>query len=298
MTHTIIYKVRDVAAYVNWLYFFHAWHFPSSYAAISRVHGCVACRTNWQQRFPDEERPRVDEAMKLYDEAQRLLAEWDAAGIEVRFRVCLEAANSEGDDILLLESGLRLPMLRQQVAHDGVCLCLADFVRPKSKGGTEDRVGVFASTVESRAERWDEDDEFRRMLSQTLADRLAEAAAEAGHQQVRRRLWGYAPDENLQPDELFRELFVGRRPAVGYPSLPDQSLNFLLERVLDFASLGISLTETGAMRPHASTSGLMLAHPACRHFAVGHIGEDQLRDYAQRRGESVERLRPFLAGLL
>ena len=220
MTHTIIYKVRDVAAYVNWLYFFHAWHFPSSYAAISRVHGCVACRTNWQQRFPDEERPRVAEAMKLYDEAQRLLAEWDAAGIEVRFRVCLEAANSEGDDIFLLESGLRLPMLRQQVAHDGVCLCLADFVRPKSKGGAEDRVGVFASTVESRAERWDEDDEFRRMLSQTLADRLAEAAAEAGHQQVRRRLWGYAPDENLQPDELFREQYVGRRPAVGYPSLP------------------------------------------------------------------------------
>lgn len=287
-----------MAAYVNWIYFFHAWHFPSSYAAIARVHGCVACRANWLQQFSDEERPRVSEAVKLYDEAQRLLAEWDAAGIEVRFRVCLEAANSVGDDIVLLASGLRLPMLRQQVAHDGLCLCLSDFVRPKSKRGTEDCVGVFASTVETRAEQWDEADEFRRMLSQTLADRLAEAAAEAGHQQVRRRLWGYAPDENLQPEDLFAERYVGRRPAVGYPSLPDQSLNFLLDRVLDFSSLGISLTETGAMRPHASTSGLMLSHPSCRHFAVGRIDEEQLRDYAQRRGVSVERLRPFLAGLL
>ncbi len=131
-------------------------------------------------------------------------------------------------------------------------------------------------------------------MEQTVADRLAEATAECGHELVRRQIWAYAPDENLQPQELFAEHYQGKRPAIGYPSLPDQSLNFLLGDILDFHSMGISLTENGAMIPHASTSGLMLSHPQCRLFSIGTIGEDQLQDYARRRGMEAEMLRRFL----
>ena len=136
-------------------------------------------------------------------------------------------------------------------------------------------------------------DEYHAFMVKLLADRLAEATAELGHLLTRREWWGYAPDENLSVDELFMEKYQGKRPAVGYPSIPDQSINFLIDELIDLKSLGITLTESGAMRPHASTSGLMLAHPATRHFSVGQVGEDQLRDYAARRGVSVEWLRRF-----
>ena len=133
---------------------------------------------------------------------------------------------------------------------------------------------------------------------QTLGDRLAEAATEKMHQYVRQTAWGYAPDENLPIPDLLAERFQGIRPAVGYPSLPDQSVNFILDNLLDMQRIGITLTENGAMHPHSSVSGLMLAHPAARYFAVGRIGEDQLKDYARRRGLTVERMKKFLAALL
>ena len=172
------------------------------------------------------------------------------------------------------------------------CLCLSDFVRPRSQG-ISDQIGIFASTVDARLEQSFPTDDYMHLLAQTLADRLAEATAELGHLLTRREWWGYAPDENLSVDELFMEKYQGKRPAVGYPSIPDQSINFLIDELIDLKSLGITLTESGAMRPHASTSGLMLAHPATRHFSVGQVGEDQLRDYAARRGVSVEWLRRF-----
>jgi len=291
---TIQYRVHEVAGYVNWLYFFHSWGFPSRYGSIAQVHGCVACRQNWLQSFPADERSRASEAMKLLDEAQAMLKVWDEASLVTLFRVALPLAGSEGDDIVLPEEGERLPLLRQQHAAQGEpCLCLADFVRPLSSG-IPDRIGLFASTASNEMEQWGGADDYRRLLSQTLADRLAEATAEVGHQMVRRQLWGYAPDENLTPQELFAERYQGRRPAVGYPSLPDQSYNFLLSRLLDFPSLGIQLTENGAMRPHASTSGLMLSHPQACHFSVGPVGEDQFLDYARRRGENPETLRRFI----
>ncbi|MCR5433608.1 MAG: 5-methyltetrahydrofolate--homocysteine methyltransferase [Bacteroidaceae bacterium] len=287
-------NVHDVAGYINWLYFFHAWGFPVRYGSIARVHGCVACRQNWLQGFPGGERVRAGEAMRLYDEARNLLDEWDRAGLQTRFRVALRPAVSDGDDILLPDDGERICLLRQQHVPQGEpCLCLADFVRPIGQG-EPDRIGLFATTVDREMEQWGGEDEYRRLLSQTLADRLAEATAEAGHLLVRRRLWGYAPDEDLTVDELFAERYQGRRPAVGYPSLPDQSLNFQLARLLDFDGLGIRLTENGAMQPHASTSGLMISHPQARHFSVGTIGEDQLQDYARRRGASPDALRRFL----
>jgi cobalamin-dependent methionine synthase I len=135
-------------------------------------------------------------------------------------------------------------------------------------------------------------------MMQLLADRLAEAAAERMHEEVRKHYWGYASEENLTIAEMQQERFQGIRPAVGYPSLPDTSLNFVIDSLLDLSQIGIRLTQSGAMKPHASVSGLMIAHPRARYFSLGKIGEDQLLDYARRRGLPVEYLRRFLAANL
>ena len=118
------------------------------------------------------------------------------------------------------------------------------------------------------------------------------------HEYVRKVAWGYAPDESLSIPDLLVEKYQGIRPAVGYPSLPDQSVNFLLDELLDMKQIGITLTENGAMHPHASVCGIMMAHPQSHYFAVGKIGEDQLEDYARRRGKSVEEMQKFLAANL
>ena len=284
------YPIHEAASYINWLYFFHAWGFPSRYSSIARVHGCVACRQNWLQAFPEEERERAEQAMKLFDEAQQLLRKWDEAGYYTTFSVRLFEANSNGEDIVLLESGQRIPFLRQQNAEEGKpCLCLADFVRPLSSC-IPDKIGVFASTVPNSIP-------IEGLEESLVADRLAEATAELGHLQTRREWWGDAPDEHLTLDELFAEKYQGKRPAVGYPSLPDQSICFLLSDLLDFPSLGITLTENGAMIPHASTCGFVFSHPAACHFSVGKIGEDQLQDYARRRGVEAHSLRKFLRSI-
>ena len=136
------------------------------------------------------------------------------------------------------------------------------------------------------------------MLVKTLAERLAEAAAEKVHEDIRKKIWGYAPDEKLTKRELLNEEYQGIRPAVGYPSLPDISVNFLLDELLDMKQIGISLTENGMMQPHASVCGLMFAHPASRYFSVGKIGTDQLTDYAKRRGVTVDVMRKYLAANL
>ncbi len=296
MIYTLDYRLHEVAGYINWLYFFHAWGFPSRYGSISQVHGCEACWANWMQSFPEEERDKAAEAIRLFKEAQTVIDEMDE-----RFRshalVGLFDANSHGDDILLwTDEGdeVRLPMLRQQSGE--LCLCLSDFVLPL--GAEHDTIGLFASSVDSGLEKSYEGDDYRHLLCQTLADRLAEATAERAHEYTRKQLWAYAPDEDLTVEQLFREAYQGKRPAVGYPSLPDQSLNFLIDEVLHLSSIGISLTESGAMMPHASTSGLMLAHPEARHFSVGRIGTDQVEDYARRRGMNIERAKQFLTSNL
>ncbi|MCD7721609.1 MAG: 5-methyltetrahydrofolate--homocysteine methyltransferase, partial [Prevotellaceae bacterium] len=161
-----------------------------------------------------------------------------------------------------------------------------------------DRIALFCASVDEGFVCNDGDDPYRRLLSQTLADRLAEATAEKAHEEVRKRLWAYAPDEQLTPEQLFRGEFQGIRPAVGYPSLPDQSINFLLDQALHFADIGVSLTQSGAMLPHASVSGLMIANPKARYFSVGKIGADQLRDYSLRRGLSLDETKHFLASNL
>lgn len=142
------------------------------------------------------------------------------------------------------------------------------------------------------------DDPYNRMMAQLLADRLAEAAAERLHEVVRKEIWGYAKDEQLTIPEMLQERFQGIRPAVGYPSLPDASMNFVIDNLLQFSQIGITLTESGAMRPHASVSGLMISHPEARYFTVGKIGEDQLVDYARRRQLPVDTVRKFLSANL
>lgn len=289
----LTYNIADTAPYINWIYFFHAWGFQPRFATIANLHGCDSCRALWLASFPQADCNKAAEAMQLFKEAQRMLARLEGVlQMKCLFRLC--RANADGDNLLL--DDITFPLLRQQTPHadDSPYLCLSDFVRPRSSG-IADTVGVFASTVQGEAEAACGDDPYRQLLVQTLADRLAEAATERMHLYVRRTAWGYAPDEDLPIADLLQEKFQGIRPAVGYPSLPDQSVNFLIDRLLDLSRIGIRLTENGAMHPHASVSGLMLAHPAARYFAVGRIGNDQLEDYARRRGLPVDEIRKFLA---
>lgn len=289
---TLHYRIHEVSEYINWVYFFHAWGFQPCHATIADIHGCDACRALWLVRFPEPERAKAAEAMQLFKEAQRMLNQLDEEGFQTHALFRLLEANSEGNDLWL--AGTRFPLLRQQITHENdIYLCLADFVRPLHSG-IKDKVGVFATSADAKLEALYPDDAYKHMLAQTLADRLAEATTEKLHEQVRRRIWSYAADEKLSMKQLHNEEFQGIRPAVGYPSLPDQSVNFLLDELLDMKEIGIRLTKNGMMQPHASVSGLMLAHPASRYFSIGRIDESQLKDYAARRGLPVEEMRKFL----
>lgn len=296
MTQSVVYAVGDVAAFINWIYFFHAWGFAPRFASVARQHACAGCRAAWLNSIRAPDRPKAEAAAALYDDAVRMLAElgreWHTYG-----RFGLFPAWGGGDDIVLRPDGggrVVLPCLRQQrVARDGdPFLCLADFLRPE--GQEADRVGIFAATVDGEMERLYEGDDYRRMLVQTLCDRLAEATTELLHLDIRRTHWGYAPDEDLPLDDLLAERYQGIRPAVGYPSLPDQSIAFVIDEVLQMGEIGIRLTESGAMTPHASVCGLMFAHPAAHYFAVGPIDRQQFEDYARRRGRSPEDMARFL----
>lgn len=293
---SLSYSVHEVASYISWVYFFHAWGFQPRFAAIANIHGCDSCRASWLTTFPEEERPKAAEAMQLFKEANRMLDELDKDfKIKALFKLC--QANADGDNLIL--DGITFPLLRQQVKkrEGGPFLCLSDFVRPLSSG-IPDTVGAFATSIDADMEGLYEQDPYKHLMVQTLSDRLAEAGTEKMHEYIRKTAWGYAPDENLSLADLLVEKYQGIRPAVGYPSLPDQSINFLLDELLDMSRIGISLTENGAMYPHASVCGLIFAHPAAEYFAVGKIGEDQLTDYAQRRKMSVAEIRKFLGGNL
>lgn len=292
----LVYTVREVVPYINWIYYFHAWGMEPRFAAIADIHDCAACRASWIASFAQEEQPKAREAMKLYDEAMEQLRQWANESI-CHALFLLAEAYSEGDDIVI-DSRVRIPFLRQQhVGKSGYTMCLSDFISPTKNINKEaiadiaNTIGIFATTVILPSS--DRPSEFNLQLS-TLSDRLAEATAEKMHEEVRKRYWGYAKDEQLSIQELHTEKFQGIRPAVGYPSLPDQSVNFLIDKLLCLADIGISLSENGAMSPHSSVSGLMLAHPKAHYFSIGEIDEDQLTDYAHRRGINVEQIRKFL----
>ena len=260
----IVFDIPSLIPYVNWPYFYYAWQVKEE-----------------------------QEKIRLRTEAEVFFMK-----IENRYQAYalfeLFAANADGDDIVLDEH--RIPLLRQQQGKPPY-LCLSDFLRPITSG-IKDRVGVFATSVDLGLETDFDFDPYQKMMAQLLADRLAEAAAECMHEQVRKKYWGYAKDEQLSIPDMLIEKFQGIRPAIGYPSLPDTSLNFVLNDLLDLRQIGIRLTESGAMKPHASVSGLMLAHPKACYFNLGKIGEDQLRDYARRRGLPIEVVRKFLASNL
>lgn len=265
MRKVLAYDIDEIVPYVNWIYFYFAWG----------LHG----------------KPQVEKE-RMREEALSMLRSWQGVyRTHAVFR--LFRANSDGDDLLL--DGTRLPLLRQQrpSSEGAPCLCLADFVRPLSSG-IPDTVGAFCTTVDASITNRYKDDAYQSMMAQVLCDRLAEGTAERMHEEVRRKYWGYAPDEKLTMEQTHNEEYQGIRPAIGYPSLPDTSVNFLLSELLDMSEIHVRLTSSGMMMPHASVSGLMLAHPKARYFELGKIGDDQLRDYARRRGIPPEMARKFL----
>ena len=273
------YRISDLKDYINWVYFFHAWSLPQ----------------------------QSEESKHLFDEAQKMLQRLQPY-VKVKTVVELMPAWSEGDDIVVqpmrpCECGqshpcgepIRLPMLRQQVpGKDGMCHCLSDFIRPHS-AMRQDKIGIFATSTSIDVHKTFPDDDYSQMLLQTLADRLAEAGAERLHEEVRKTLWGYAPNEQLTMAELHQEKFQGIRPGVGYPCLPDISINFLLDKLIGFKSIGVTLTTSAMMQPHASVSGLMISLPQAHYFAVGKIDSDQLADYARRRQLPPEEIHKYIS---
>jgi 5-methyltetrahydrofolate--homocysteine methyltransferase len=264
---------------IDWQFFFLAWELKGKYPAIL-------------------DQPA---ARELFDDANLLLEEIIRDGrFRARGSYGFWPAHAAGDDILLDLGGdsLRVPMLRQQTAKPAgrPNRCLADYIAPAG-----DHLGGFAVAIhgaEELASRYQADlDDYRSILVKALADRFAEAFAEYIHLQARRD-W-YEPCADPSVEELHAERFRGIRPAFGYPASPDHSQKRALFDLLDAGALGMALTESGAMTPAASVSGLLFAHPDSRYFSVGRIGKDQVADYARRRGmelPEVERwLRPNLA---
>lgn len=294
-----VVPVEELIPYIHWTFFFSAWKLTGRYAEIAQIHGCDSCRAMWLAGFLEKERAKAAEAMQLYKDATRLLARLVAEKM-----ACCKAiygffpAHSEGDTIHI--GDYLLPTLRQQVKRpETVYKSLADFVMPAEEHRT-DYLGAFVVTAGIGLEQWMEQyqaegDTYNAMLLQTLSDRLAEALAEYLHERVRKECWGYAPQEQLSVADLYKVKYQGIRPAIGYPSLPDQRLNETLDKLLDMQRIGVRLTENGAMYPTATVSGLYFAHPAAHYFMIGTIDEEQLRDYAARRGLTEEEARKLLS---
>jgi len=274
-------SLAEIAEYIDWTFFFTAWELRG--------------------RFPDIlEHPTYGKAAtELFEAAKPLLKRIiDEAVIEPRGVYGFWPAWSEGNDIVLFEDEARTkelaryPMLRQQRDKKGdeAHLCLADYVAPK-ESGQMDWVGGFAVTcgvgVQKLVAEFEADhDDYHAIMTKALADRLAEAFAELLHHRVR-KAW-YAADEDLDQDALRAEKYRGIRPALGYPACPDHDDKPALFDLLGAREVGMDLTESNAMVPAASVSGLYLANEAARYFSVGRVTREQIEDYAKRRGESVE----------
>ena len=284
-------SLAELVEIVDWTPFFSAWELRGSYPRIL-------------------EDPRIGEqARATWADGQRWLRRiLDEQLLTARGVVGLWPAQRDGDDIVLDVDGQAtvLHTLRQQrERRQGGYAAVADFVAaPDEQGRPRDHVGAFAVSVHGAEElaarlREDEHDDYGAIMVQVLADRLAEAFAEWLHREVRTRLWGYAPDEALSVEDLVRERYDGIRPAPGYPAQPDHTEKFTLWELLDAEdAAGMRLTEHGAMWPGSAVSGLIVGHPEARYFAVGQIDQDQVADYAARKGWSVEQAQRWLAPLL
>ena len=273
------FDLATLARYIDWTPFFQTWELAGRYPQIL-------------------DDPVVGESARaLFDDAQAMLAQMIAERpIRANGVVGFWPANARGDDIVLFADESRRKELavfhglRQQISkRDGAAnYCLSDFVAPE-ESGLADYIGAFAVTAgigeDDFANAFDKrNDNYSAILSKALADRFAEAFAEALHEKVRRELWGYAADENLSTEELIRESYQGIRPAPGYPAQPDHTEKATLFSLLGAEeNAGIHLTESYAMAPGASVSGLYFSHPQSLYFGVGKIDADQVDDYAARK---------------
>ncbi len=258
-------------------------------------------------RYPDILNDEVvgEAATGLFNDAQDMLKRLvDEKWLTAKAVCALLPAASDGDDILLYtddernELLERLVCLRQQSDKPSANLCLSDFVAA-ADSGKKDYAGLFAVTtghgIEQARKNLPDNDDYAGILLQALADRLAEALAEALHAKVRRELWAYAPDEALSSEALIKEKYRGIRPAPGYPACPDHSEKEKLFKLLDApGNIGLELTESFAMHPAASVSGYYIGHPESKYFVVGKLGKDQVKDYARRKNISLDQAEKFL----
>ena len=287
------YDLGDLARHIDWTPFFASWELVGHFPAIL------------------EDDVVGEAARDLYADAQAMLKKIvDERWYEARGVVGFWPANADGDDIVLYTDERRtteldrLYTLRQQMAKsEGKSnLALADFIAPIGAG--VDYIGGFAVTaghgeLEAAKRFKDAGDDYSAILATALADRLAEAFAEALHRKVRTELWGYAPDEPFDLDALIAERYRGIRPAPGYPSQPDHTEKGTLFRLLDApAQAGMGITESFAMTPPASVSGLYMANPEAHYFGVGKIDRDQVEDYARRKGWDLAMAERWLSPIL
>ncbi len=290
------YDIGKLAGYIDWSPFFSTWELSGRYPAIL------------------EDKKVGAEARKLFDDAQAMLQRIiDAKWLTANAVIGLWPANAVGDDIAVYgdegrtQEVARFHTLRQQIARergrDRAHVALADFVAPAGLG-CADYIGGFAVTAGLGEEAAEEahiavTDDYGRIMLKALADRLAEAFAEHMHERVRKEFWGYAADESLSHEALISEDYRGIRPAPGYPAQPDHTEKETLFALLGATErTGIELTESFAMWPGASVSGLYFAHPESYYFGVGRIERDQVEDYARRKGWSIETAERWLAPVL
>jgi 5-methyltetrahydrofolate--homocysteine methyltransferase len=283
------YPLEELVGYIDWSPFFHAWELRGRFPKI----------------FDD---PVVGiESRKLYEDAQSLLTKiLKEKRIRARGVMAFFPANAEGDDILLYEDDSRKKVmgrvhgLRQQMARtDGEPnRCLTDFIAPV-QSGKKDYLGAFAVTAGHGVEEWARElekgnDDYQAIMLKALADRCAEAFAERMHE-LARQAWGFGKKEGLSKEDLIDEKYRGIRPAAGYPACPDHTEKRSLIALLNAEKgAGIQLTESCAMTPASSVSGLYFGHPEARYFAVGPVGKDQVEDYAQRKGVALSEMEKWL----
>jgi 5-methyltetrahydrofolate--homocysteine methyltransferase len=286
--------IGELVDYIDWTPFFSTWELTGKYPAILND-------------------ATVGEAARsLFADAQDMLRKIaEERWFRARAVVGFWPANSEGDDILIFaDEGRHAPVevlhtLRQQLARrEGRAnVALADFVAPRASG-LPDYIGAFAVTAgigeEPVIDRFKHaNDDYSAIMAKALADRLAEAMAERLHQRTRKEFWGYSPDETLGAADLIAEQYRGIRPAHGYPAQPDHTEKATLFKLLDGErAIGVRLTESFAMWPGASVCGLYFSHPESYYFGVGKIERDQVEDYAQRKGLTLEQTEKWLAPIL
>jgi 5-methyltetrahydrofolate--homocysteine methyltransferase len=288
------YELGEIAEYIDWQPFFISWELHGKFPAIltDEVVGV--------------------EASRLYEDAKAMLKriveeKWLTANAVIGL---FPASRTADDTITVLspkpgQGTVRLECLRQQIkkAPGQPNLSLADFIAP-SESGIQDYMGAFAVTTGGEIEGWLEKfkadhDDYSSIMLKALADRLVEAFAELMHERVRKEFWGYASEEHLSKDDLIREEYAGIRPAPGYPACPEHTEKYKMFDMLDATeNTGIILTESLAMYPASSVSGWYFANPNAKYFGIGKIEKDQVVDYAERKGWTVEEAEKWLRPVL